>query len=82
MDGAYIWRESKRAFFHKISGPSDHDIVNLLESIIEAVPTNLAKSIHDWIFLTIETLTAGFMVPPHPEARRSASGIRAFPVSI
>lgn len=46
------------------------------------VPTNLAKSIHDWIFLATETRTAGFLVPPHPEAQRSASGIRAFPVSI
>jgi hypothetical protein len=43
MDGAYICRESKRAFFHKMPGPSDQDIANLLESIIEAVELCLRK---------------------------------------
>ena len=43
MDGGYTCRESKRAFFHKISDPSDQDIANLLESIIEAVELCLRK---------------------------------------
>ncbi len=43
LDGAYICREGNRAFFHKISEPSDQDIADLLESIIEAVELCLKK---------------------------------------
>jgi hypothetical protein len=43
MDGAYICRENKRSFFHKIPDPSDQDIAELLESIIEAVELCLHK---------------------------------------
>ena len=43
MDGAYICRENKRAFFHKISDPGDQDIAELLKSIIEAVELYLHK---------------------------------------
>ncbi len=40
---AYICREDKPVFFHKISEPSDQDIAELLESIIEAVELCLSK---------------------------------------
>ena len=43
MDGAFIYRENKPVFFHKISDPEDKDIAELLESIIEAVELCLQK---------------------------------------
>ena len=43
LDGAYICRENKRAFFHKISDPGDEAIAELLESIIEGVELCLQK---------------------------------------
>jgi hypothetical protein len=42
-DGAFICRKNKPVFFHKISDPCDHDIAELLESIIEAVELYLHK---------------------------------------
>ncbi len=45
MDGGYICRESKRAFFHKISDPSDQDIANLLESIVSNLVMHIALPI-------------------------------------
>ena len=43
MDGAFVCREQKRAFFHKIADPRDQEIAELLESIIEAVELCLDK---------------------------------------
>jgi hypothetical protein len=43
LDGAFICREKKRPFFHKIEEPRSEAIGELLTSIIEAVELCLAK---------------------------------------
>lgn len=43
LDGAFICRANKRPYFHKIPKPSDQQIAELLESIIEAVELYLSK---------------------------------------
>ncbi len=43
LDGAFICREKKRTFFHKIEGPSSEAIGELPLSIIEAVELCIGK---------------------------------------
>ena len=43
LDGAFVYRANKRPYFHKTPNPSDQQVAELLESIIEAVELRLSK---------------------------------------